>query len=72
MGLDDILNFGKYKNWTIQEVIDENPDYLAWAIDNIEWFNLDKTSNSRLEAALSYYDHDYEDYSWHEAYDLLD
>ena len=30
------FKFGKYKGKTIEEVSDENPDYLEWIVDNFD------------------------------------
>ncbi len=49
--LETFLNFGRYKGYTIKEAIDDNPDYLAWAVDEIEWFKLDQEATTELETA---------------------
>jgi hypothetical protein len=36
----DIMGFGKYKELTVKEVLDEDPSYLVWARDTIDWFNI--------------------------------
>ena len=46
------LNFGKYKNLTIYEVLDLDPDYLEWALDTIDWFEVDE----EVEKVLQSYD----------------
>ncbi|UWX68154.1 hypothetical protein NZD85_06015 [Empedobacter stercoris] len=33
-----ILDFGKYKRSTIKYVLDSNPEYLKWCIENVSWF----------------------------------
>lgn len=38
--LDYVFTFGKYKGRTAYSVIRENPQYLFWAEDNIDWFEL--------------------------------
>lgn len=30
LGLDSILDFGKYKGQTVEYVLDENPKYILW------------------------------------------
>ena len=48
--LDTKLDFGKYKGLTVEEIIKKDPEYLGWAEDTIDWFELD----SEAEAALDY------------------
>ena len=53
--LETLLNFGHYKGKkTIKEVIDINPDYLAWAEDTIEWFELDDEAAEKLDNDLGW------------------
>ena len=33
--LNTVLVFGKYKGWTIQNVLEENPGYLQWLLDTV-------------------------------------
>lgn len=47
--LIDKLTFGKHKGATIEEVIDDDPSYLEWAIDEIEWFELDEAATKSLK-----------------------
>lgn len=68
--LDTQLNFGKYKGYTIRQIIDDGgAGYLEWCMDNIEWFELDDKTYERVEEIL--YPDYLTDYSWHEAFDLL-
>ena len=46
------LTFGKYKGKTVQEVIDQNPRYLDWALGTIEWFGLSAGAHEALEDSL--------------------
>ena len=62
--LNDTLTFGKYKGDVIQDVIKDDPDYLAWACDEIEWFDLDEEAVEALEIAL-WNDETYETYNTH-------
>jgi hypothetical protein len=39
--LDTIMTFGQYKGMTVAEVLEEDPQYLKWAYENIEWFDLE-------------------------------
>lgn len=45
---EDKLLFGKYKGMTVAEVIAENPQYLLWAHDTIEWFKLEESLHEDL------------------------
>lgn len=42
------FTFGKYKGRSIMSVLDENPAYVEWCINNIKWFSLDDTEQKRL------------------------
>lgn len=35
---DDTLTFGKHKNRTLRQVLGLFPNYIQWAVINIEWF----------------------------------
>jgi len=50
--LSDKLTFGKHKGCTIEEIIEDDPGYLEWAIDEIEWFELDEVAARKLEKNL--------------------
>jgi len=34
-----IFSFGKYKGWTANDVILEDPQYIIWCAENIEWLD---------------------------------
>jgi hypothetical protein len=40
-GRDSIIKFGKHKDRTVQEVLDDDPDYLVWASERIPEFDLE-------------------------------
>jgi hypothetical protein len=40
--LDGKVTFGKYKGYTVQYVLDENPRYLVWASENVEFFKVEQ------------------------------
>ena len=42
-GVDKVLTFGKFKDKTILEVINENPAYIVWCIRNVDNFSIDPT-----------------------------
>jgi hypothetical protein len=54
--LSDKLTFGKYKGYTIEDVLEDDPNYLEWAIDEIEWFELDEIATKELNNNLGYND----------------
>ena len=37
-----ILTFGKYRGYTVHDVIARDPEYICWALDTIEGFALDE------------------------------
>ena len=37
---DDKINFGKHKGETIRHILDIDPKYLMWAVDNISWLGV--------------------------------
>lgn len=42
MALDDLMNFGRYNEVQIAELIQSYPRYIFWCIENVDWFWLDK------------------------------
>ena len=46
------VTFGKYKNRPVQDVMDTDPNYFEWCIDNIEWFNLDQEAERYMKARV--------------------
>lgn len=53
-GLETELKFGaKHRGETIEEIIEDDPDYLLWAIDTIEWFELDDEAEEELERRIT-------------------
>ncbi len=59
-----ILNFGKYKGAKVKEVIKEDPHYLKWCWENIDWFKAsDKVKHQveirMLENPVSKYSQDF-------------
>ena len=53
-GLHDVIRFGKYKHdgLTIKEVIERDPEYIDWAVEEIAWFDLDDEAYQLLEEYL--------------------
>jgi len=34
MGLESIFTFGKHKNQQVADVIEDDPDYIRWVVEN--------------------------------------
>jgi hypothetical protein len=49
--LDTPLGFGKYKGRTVEDVLEEDPHYLLWALENVEQFDADKAVQDAIERA---------------------
>lgn len=50
--LRDRLTFGKHQGETLQDVIDDDPQYIEWIIENIPTFDLDTITMDYLEGSL--------------------
>lgn len=46
--VETIIGFGKYKNLEVCDIIDINPNYLIWAIQNIDKFKLNEVAIKKL------------------------
>lgn len=56
-GLETEIKFGKkHRGETIEDIIENDPDYLLWALDTIEWFELDDEAEKELETASGHSD----------------
>jgi len=33
--MDDLMPFGKYKGTEIEEIIEDDPQYMVWAVENM-------------------------------------
>ena len=44
------FTFGKYKGRPIDDILRHDPGYVAWCIDNIEWFKLTEAQYQILES----------------------
>lgn len=55
--LEDPIRFGKYKpeGLTIEQIIDNDPTYIEWLIDNVDHFNLDDEAFDYYEVQLSWH-----------------
>ena len=49
-GYDYTFPFGKHKYESVTEVLEEDPNYILWAADNVDWFN---PTNEILDEAVS-------------------
>lgn len=34
LGIDDVMPFGKYKGIEIEEIFEDDPEYMVWATQN--------------------------------------
>ena len=57
--LDSKMGFGKHRYKTVQAVIDTDPGYLEWALENAAWFTL--TDNARGDLASADMTPEFED-----------
>lgn len=51
LALEDVFTFGKYQNESVGNVIEDDPTYIDWALDEIPNFSLDAEAKSELEKA---------------------
>lgn len=56
--IDDIITFGRYKGEYISDIIKDDPNYLAWCIDSIDWFDVDAYLEELIYES-TYWDEDY-------------
>ncbi len=59
LSLIDKITFGKYRGDTIKEIIDNAPTYIEWALDEVDWFELDDEAMAEYERAIAYHYQDY-------------
>ena len=52
MGLDDLMNFGRYNGVKIKDLINSYPRYVYWCIENVDWFWLDKEAYKYWRARM--------------------
>lgn len=52
-GLNEVFTFRKYRGKSISEVIEANPQYLKWAIENVAKFSLDEDALDFLRQKTS-------------------
>lgn len=73
--LNDIFNFGKYKNTTttIAEAIEDDLAYIEWCIQNVKFFKVTDEVFDLIELHLESIsqpeiEDDYQDDWWHEGH----
>lgn len=48
---DYVFNFGKYKGKSFNEVLDTDPHYIRWCVENINIFNVSPKVETAIEVA---------------------
>lgn len=48
LSLSSVMTFGKYRGLTVEEVIEEDPDYIEWAMDEAG-IELDQEAADKLD-----------------------
>lgn len=51
-GINDLITFGKYKGSKVKDVMKDEPSYLIWCQDNVEFFELDEDLLLQCEEAV--------------------
>jgi hypothetical protein len=46
--LNEPITFGKCKGALLVVVIEDDPKYVRWCLDNIDWFRIDKEAELKL------------------------
>ena len=62
MNLNGKLNFGKHKGKTINQILEEEPTYIRWCLENIDWFKLSEEDEKTVQILSEYQDREMEDY----------
>src|SRR6056297_3524525 len=52
--LNTHIHFGKYKGLTIEEIMNINPGYLSWCIENLDHFVLAEEAFSKIKKENNY------------------
>ena len=50
--LNDELGFGTHSQDSVREVIEEDPTYIEWALDEVKGFRLDDVAFEKYEEAI--------------------
>jgi len=51
-GLSDKVKFGKHRGKSVEDIISSDPQWLFWAVENVDDFDIDKDAEAELEASL--------------------
>lgn len=62
--ISDTFDFGKHKGKTVEEVIDEEPTYIEWCIDNVTGFELSDKTFEYYQRGLEDYEENRNDPDW--------
>jgi hypothetical protein len=71
VGVDDLMklygmksefDFGQYNGETVEEILELDPQYVLWCINNVEYFNPTKSVKEEAVAEGSYCEPDDGDY----------
>lgn len=54
--------FGKYNGQKVTDIIETDPKYVSWAIDNVKYFSINDEENDLLRKALYKYSEKLEKY----------
>ena len=55
----DTLYFGKYKGSRIDDILETDPEYLAWCVENVKGFCLD---DEIVDQVLGFIEDDYNNF----------
>lgn len=47
--LQDVLDFGQYKGYRVEDIVRGDPRYMAWLSGTSEWFTLSAEAENLLE-----------------------
>lgn len=45
---ESVLEFGKHKGETVEDVLKYDPSYLVWCIENLKWFDVDTVLDDEI------------------------
>lgn len=51
-GIDSHFTFGKYKGRTVSSVLKDDPAYIAWANENVEWLSFTEGVTDEMSIRL--------------------
>lgn len=49
--LDIAMQFGKHKGRSVEDVLADDPQYLLWALENVDSFEVDAALQDAIERA---------------------